>query len=401
MSIHCSAAVPLLLLALLAAPGPTASFMVARPTSTLNHHHDAATKSTAAGAIRFRWSRLLANNDDVVDVEAEGESSFSEKNATATPNNTTTTTAPYATDTSAVAITKEDEIPTVSAVPPASNQESTTEAFSTDKNLSFLQTLGAIAGRGEFATDAQKAAAAKTVQALEERVSGGIPVDKLRGTWELVYCSTQLFRSSPFFMAGRAVCTTEVAAQQYNWFCDMHRKALAISTIRSVRQVISDTKLVSEVEVSAGAVPFLADLTKVLSYSGGWPVTVDGALVSSADIVEVGNGALEITMDTVEIKGSNVPGLRQLLDSGLRLQSRQLADILEQTISSYSTPKPLFRTTYLDDIFRISRDEDDNIFFYVKTSDSTEPADYSSIDSDLGLAKLLAGFNDVVTKIYL
>lgn len=106
-------------------------------------------------------------------------------------------------------------------------------------------------------------------------------------------------------------------------------------------------------------------------------------------------------MDTVEIKGSNVPGLRQLLDSGIKLQSRQLADLLEQTVSSYSTPKPIFRTTYLDDLFRISRDEDDNIFVYVKTSESTEPTDYSYIDSDLGVARLLAGFNDAVTKIYL
>jgi len=201
-------------------------------------------------------------------------------------------------------------------------------------------------------------------------------------------------------MAARAVCTTDDAARQFNWFCDMHRKALAISQIRSVRQIISDTRLVSELEVSAGAVPFLRDFT-CLSYSGGWPVTVDGALVSSADITEIGNGALEVYMDTVQVKGSNVPGLRQVLDAGVKLQSRQLADVLERTVSSYTTPKPIFRTTYLEDKFRISRDEDDNIFVYVKTSDSTEPTDYSAMDADLGVLKLLQGFNDAVTKVYL
>ena len=376
------------LLALLA--GRTDSFMISRTGSSLNQHQYSAvvTPTVLIGRRLDKLPHLWASegdDDDVVDVEAEAEDVES-SNA----NNTNTASAKT-----------EEEIPTSPAVPPVPDSATTKEPVDTTKSLSFLQTLGAIAGRGEFATDAQKAAAAKTVQALEESVSGGIPVDKLPGTWELVYSSTQLFRSSPFFMAGRAVCQTESAIQQYNWFCDMHRKALAISSIRNVRQVISDTKLVSEFEVSAGAVPFLTDITKVLSYSGGLPFTIDGALVSSADITEVGNGALELYMDTVEIKGSNVPGLRQLLDSGMKLQSRQLADLLEQTVSSYSTPKPIFRTTYLDDIFRISRDEDDNIFVYVKTSESTEPTDYSFIDSDLGVARLLAGFNDAVTKIYL
>merc|ERR1711988_392523 len=101
----------------------------------------------------------------------------------------------------------------------------------------------------------------------------GTPViEKLQqGTWELVYCSTQLFRQSPFFMAGRSTCTTEVQIAQYNWFCDMHRKALAISQIKNVRQIITDTLLISEFEVEVGAIPFLNDFTP-FSYSGGWPV---------------------------------------------------------------------------------------------------------------------------------
>lgn len=131
-------------------------------------------------------------------------------------------------------------------------------------------------------------------------------------------------------------------------------------------------------------------------------LTIDGAIVSSADITPTSNGdAWEIYMDTVEIKGSNIPGLRQILDGGLNLSSRGLASLLESTVSSYTTPKPIFTTTYLDNDLRMSRDQDDKVFVYSKVSNSTSPTDYSNVMPDLGATKLLEGFNDAVTKFYL
>ena len=98
-------------------------------------------------------------------------------------------------------------------------------------------------------------------------------------------------------------------------------------------------------------------------------------------------------MDTVEIKGSNIPGLRQLLDGGLRLQSRDLGSALESLVPTYANPQPLFRTTYLDVSLRISRDQDGKVFVYSKVSDMTEPTDYSTESSDLGVASLLQGLS--------
>ena len=43
--------------------------------------------------------------------------------------------------------------------------------------------------------------------------------------------------------------------------------------------------MVNEFEVKAGAVPFLSDFTP-FSYSGALPVTVDGAIVSFADVTQ-------------------------------------------------------------------------------------------------------------------
>jgi hypothetical protein len=279
--------------------------------------------------------------------------------------------------------------------------------------LSFLQTLGAITGRGEFfinnrnrpSTLKQYDAAVKLLSEVEQMNPIAEPTfsDHIHGTWELVLSTTQLFRSSPFFMAGRAVCTNEADAQRYNWFCDMHRAALSISSIQSVRQIITESnKLISEFETNVGAIPFLSDFSP-FRYSGGLPLSITGAIVSTADITPTNNGTgWEVYMDTVEIKGSNVPVLRQILDNeNVGLRSRSLASILEQAISSYKTPKPIFRTTYLDGKFRISRDEDSNIFFYVKTSNSTVPTNFGVVDADLGIGRLLEGFNDAITKIYI
>ena len=267
--------------------------------------------------------------------------------------------------------------------------------------LLFIQSLGAMTGRGEQASDGQMEAVRGVVAKLEQHNPTPEPAyakDLLQGTWALTFTDTRhLFRSSPFFMAGRAVCSTPEQAQQFDWFCTMHRQALAISQIGAVRQIISEDKLVSEFETKAGAVPFLSDFTPFM-YSGGLPVTIDGAIVSTADYTTLNGTAAELYMDTVEIKGSNLPCVRQVLDAGLSLQSRMLGDFLEANLDNYQNPRPVIRTTYLSDKMRILRDIDDNIFVYTKTSASTEPTDYSSIEADLGIPGLLEGFNKAVTK---
>ena len=291
----------------------------------------------------------------------------------------------------------EDKTPVETKPPPGPQPDDTLA----DKNTLFLQSLGAITNRGEFATPQQKEAASSVITALEAIIvedddEPNNNNNMLQGTWELVYSNTQLFRASPFFLAGRATCTTPEQAQQYDWFCDMHRKALAMSQIRAVRQIVTPDQLISEFEVEAGSVPFVS------TYSGGLPVTITGAIVSTADLTYLTNTQWELFMDTVEIKGSNLPLLRQLLDiPSVQLATRDLSNAIESVVPEYSPPKPALRTTYCTEQYRISRDQDDNVFVYVRTSDATTPTDYSSVDADLGLLGLLEGFNDAVTKLFM
>ncbi|KAL3777362.1 hypothetical protein ACHAW5_002639 [Stephanodiscus triporus] len=288
--------------------------------------------------------------------------------------------------------------------------------------------IAASTDRGQNADSSQKESVSALIASLESSYSAPkkqTPPDEeaganiiiipsyMTGTWELLYSNTQLFRSSPFFLAGRSTCKTNEEAKRYDWFCDMHRAALAISTIGNVRQVITKRGgLINEFEVKVGAVPFLSDLVPGWKYSGGLPLTIDGAIVSAADVSPVPSSSSsrdeknpmewEVHMDTVEIRGSNVPILRNILDSeNVRLRSRDLSKVLEDNVESYVVPRPVLRTTYVDDGMRIVRDMDDNVYIYGRVSTSEEPTDYSGVLPDLGVASLLEGFNDAIAKIYL
>jgi hypothetical protein len=300
------------------------------------------------------------------------------------------------------------------AAPPNTQDEPSSPSIDIMAIQNSILRVAASTDRGQYASASQKESVASLVHGLEcnkpkrtDAFSDSSTVPSyLVGTWELIYSTNQLFRSSPFFLAGRATCKNQQEVDQYNWFCDMHRAALAVSTIGVVRQVISrDGKLTNEFEVKVGSVPFISDFLPSVKYSGGLPFTIDGAIVSTADVTPVSEenkDEWQLYMDTVEIKGSNIPLLRNLLDSdNFKLKSRDLSKLLEDNIDAYDTPRPILRHTYVDDDIRIVRDEDANFFIYSKVSEREYVTDYSNVMADLGVASLLEGFNDAISKVYL
>ena len=161
-----------------------------------------------------------------------------------------------------------------------------------------------------------------------------------------------------------------------------------VSEIGAVRQIVAPGRLVSEFETSVAAAP--------MRVGGSMPVTIFGSIVSSADITattETPRG-LEKTLETadVEVKGSNIPLLRPLLDNGLKLDSRRVNDALP-----IDRPFPVFTTTYCDADVRVSRDVDDNLYVYTKESDDTSLTSYDDVDADLGIPELIRGALGVMT----
>ena len=71
-----------------------------------------------------------------------------------------------------------------------------------------LLALAARCKRGEIATAADKAKAVEIIEQLEALNPIASPASSsyMLGRWELIFSTTNLFRSSPFFMAARAVC---------------------------------------------------------------------------------------------------------------------------------------------------------------------------------------------------
>ncbi|CAM9719933.1 unnamed protein product [Heterosigma akashiwo] len=210
------------------------------------------------------------------------------------------------------------------------------------------------------------------IKELEDECPEFEPSD-LIGEWDLIYSNTYLFRSSPFFMAARAVCKDGVEAERFNWFCKQHREALIFTQIGRVSQTISEGRLVSEFESRVPGLP-------------GLPVIIKGTIQSSADYILVSDDepsadantssatCLELHMDRVRIKqeSSNIPLVSELLNLFEGLDTRAMSQVLEERLSStgrgYTTPRPRFRTTYLDPEagFRVGRDQDDNAFVYLR-----------------------------------
>lgn len=96
-----------------------------------------------------------------------------------------------------------------------------------------LLALAARTKRGEIASKLLKSKALQLIEKLEtfNPIESPSLSNYSIGRWELIYSNTNLFRSSPFFMAARAVCKDGDEANSFNLFCDLHRDALALQIL--------------------------------------------------------------------------------------------------------------------------------------------------------------------------
>lgn len=204
-----------------------------------------------------------------------------------------------------------------------------------------LLLLASVTNRGECATKDEKDILVDLVTQLEALNPTPDPAYQCTGEWDLCYASTQFFRSSPFFMAIRSFAGDEYKTVVETGF-DIHDKATTASRVGRVRQTLTDTQLISEVDLEVGMLP-------------GFPLTLHGTVVTTASLQIVSPDTWEVTVTDTEVKGS---------DFGFPINI-PVADIYK-SIASGTVPVSTMKTFYVDEGIRINRDVDDNFYIYVR-----------------------------------
>lgn len=226
-------------------------------------------------------------------------------------------------------------------------------AVSTDEYPQLRETIkkelfviAASTNRGVLANQEEKDAVMDLVYQLEAMNPTPVTTDLslARGTWELVFSDVQLFRGSPFFMSIGELMTEDKSRAESAFA--LHRMATSNSEIGRVRQMISDTELVSEIDLKVGLL-------------AGLPYALEGTVVSKAKLEVMSNDSFSLTATGTTVKKSN---LLPFLDGSNFLPVDQVFSALNQG----STPAVKLSTFYLDDDLRISRDSYEHVYVYTR-----------------------------------
>ena len=208
-----------------------------------------------------------------------------------------------------------------------------------------LLLLASVSDRGLFLSSEEKDIVIDIITQLEALNPTRATAMECYGEWDLVLTSTQAFRSSPFFQSIRSVLNDKSTAD--NAF-SLHEAATSIGKVGRVKQLISeDGFFTSEVELEAGLMP-------------GMPFSAKGTVITKAKFEIVGEDQWDLFIQTTQVKNSNVPFLDQLLDDfPVELPVGDLYNMARGSVPGFS-----FKTSYVDDTLRITRDVDENFYVF-------------------------------------
>ena len=212
-----------------------------------------------------------------------------------------------------------------------------------------LLQIGAMTNRGEFL--ANKDEVADIVASLEslnpafDSVQDGLK-PSIQGEWELVYTDAQLFESSPFFLVIRELLGSLEASRAKEIF-RMHRAATATGQIGRIKQVISGDELTSKVDLKVGIFP-------------GQPFSILGTVVSTAACTIEDDYNLRLKIRDTKIEDSNLPFFKSF-ENFAKMPVSNVVETLFKKV-----PESLLVTYFIDDTMRITRNQDDSIFVYVR-----------------------------------
>jgi hypothetical protein len=129
---------------------------------------------------------------------------------------------------------------------------------------------------------------------------------------------------------------------------DLHDKATSASRVGRVRQIIKEDKLISEVDLEVGLLP-------------GIPIQIKGTVVTTASLKVAGPELWEVKIENTHVVGSNIPFVNEMLEDTLKVEL-PVGEIYNNIMGS--VPVVPFKTYYVDEGIRITRDVDDNFFVF-------------------------------------
>ena len=244
-----------------------------------------------------------------------------------------------------------------------------------------LLLLASVTDRGTYATKDEQDIVIDLVAQLEALNPTEEPASHCEGDWDLCYSSTQFFRSSPFFQSIRVAVGEDNKEIAENGF-DLHDQATVGSRVGRVRQIITSSQLVSEVDLEVGMLPGIplskakgtvSDMlkcnTKIFPCfnfltSCLYLFLSSLQVVTSASLDVVDSSKWELRVQNTKVRGSNVPFLNMFLDNlEFDLPIGDFYNSLQGKV-----PVIPMKTFYVDEAIRITRDIDDNFFVFVRES---------------------------------
>eukprot|EP00816_Leptocylindrus_hargravesii_P009242 CAMPEP_0196814332 /NCGR_PEP_ID=MMETSP1362-20130617/42749_1 /TAXON_ID=163516 /ORGANISM="Leptocylindrus danicus, Strain CCMP1856" /LENGTH=238 /DNA_ID=CAMNT_0042190917 /DNA_START=153 /DNA_END=869 /DNA_ORIENTATION=+ len=198
-----------------------------------------------------------------------------------------------------------------------------------------LLLISSVTSRGEFASKEEKDLIVDIITQLEALNPTADPALNCDGEWDLCLANTQSFRSSPFFLAVRALLGDGDLAERGFMIQD---QVLSGATFGRVRQIISDNELRSEVSLNIGFMPF----------------SLEGRVVTTA--------ALEFCAPekwNLSVKETSIDNIPTAIPMGQILSKLNVK-------GGSAVPISTLRTFYVDEGLRITRDLDDNFFVFAR-----------------------------------
>lgn len=169
-----------------------------------------------------------------------------------------------------------------------------------------LLLLASVTNRGLYSNKDEAGLVLDLVSQLEALNPTAYPAEHCSGEWDLCYSSTQLFRSSPFFQAIRIAVGDDNRQMAENGF-KLHDRATSGSRIGRVKQILSSTQLINELDLEVGVLP-------------GLPFKIKGTVVTTASMKIVSDKEMDLTLESTRVKGSNIPLLNQIMEEELQME---------------------------------------------------------------------------------